>query len=89
MKTCIHGDAGCWRSRWAPIVGRRREAYRPCTVPKTSQMSGVISPMRASVSGADDSRLSFDILIPPEDVMGARMGFVVGLTDLTSNLPLY
>ena len=30
----------------------------------------------------DDSRLSFDILIPPEEVMGARMGFVV-VVELT------
>ncbi len=27
----------------------------------------------------DDSRLSFDILIPKEDIMGARMGNVVVL----------
>ena len=30
----------------------------------------------------DDSRLSFDILIPPEDIMGARMGYVV-VVELT------
>ncbi len=30
----------------------------------------------------DDSRLSFDILIPPEEAMGARMGFVV-VVELT------
>ena len=30
----------------------------------------------------DDSRLSFDILIPPEEIMGARMGYVV-VVELT------
>ncbi|GCV03521.1 exoribonuclease R [Escherichia coli] len=30
----------------------------------------------------DDSRLSFDILIPPDQIMGARMGFVV-VVELT------
>ncbi len=52
-------------------------------VPKTSQIVGrYFTDAGVGFVVPDDSRLSFDILIPPEEVMGARMGFVV-VVELT------
>ncbi len=74
----------CWRSRWAltvkVVVKRVLSAYwcqkpaRLLVATFTEAGVGFVVP--------DDSRLSFDILIPPDQIMGARMGFVV-VVELT------
>ncbi|MGP0781194.1 RNB domain-containing ribonuclease, partial [Escherichia coli] len=52
-------------------------------VPKTSQIVGrYFTEAGVGFVVPDDSRLSFDILIPPDQIMGARMGFVV-VVELT------
>ena len=70
MKMCIHGDQILAQPLGADRKGRREIVGRYFT----DAGVGFVVP--------DDSRLSFDILIPPEEVMGARMGFVV-VVELT------
>ena len=60
--------------------GRRDARIVRVLVPKTSQIVGrYFTDAGVGFVVPDDSRRSFDILIPPEEVMGARMGFVVGV----------
>lgn len=83
MKTCIHGDQVLAQPLGADRKGRREARIVRVLVPKTSQIVGrYFTDAGVGFVVPDDSRLSFDILIPPEDVMGARMGFVV-VVELT------
>ncbi len=64
------------------LVFTRRQCYA-VLVPKTSQIVGrYFTEAGVGFVVPDDSRLSFDILIPPDQIMGARMGFVV-VVELT------
>lgn len=78
MKMAIHGDIVMAQPQSADRKGRREARIVRILVPKTSQIVGrfFINADSAFVV-PDDSRLSFDILIPPEATQGARMGFVV------------
>lgn len=83
MKTCIHGDVVLAQPLGADRKGRREARIVRVLVPKTSQIVGryfIDAGMGFVVP--DDSRLSFDILIPSDEINGARMGFVV-VVELT------
>lgn len=68
----------CWLSRWALTVKVVEARIVRVLVPKTSQIVGrYFTEAGVGFVVPDDSRLSFDILIPPDQIMGARMGFVV------------
>ncbi|XPE40717.1 VacB/RNase II family 3'-5' exoribonuclease [Shigella flexneri] len=83
MKTCIHGDQVLAQPLGADRKGRREARIVRVLVPKTSQIVGrYFTDAGVGFVVPYDSRLSFDILIPPEEVMGARMGFVV-VVELT------
>ncbi len=83
MKTCIHGDQVLAQPLGADRKGRREARIVRVLVPKTSQIVGrYFTDAGVGFVVPDDSRLSFDILIPPEEIMGARMGYVV-VVELT------
>lgn len=83
MKTCIHGDQVLAQLLGADRKGRREARIVRVLVPKTSQIVGrYFTEAGVGFVVPDDSRLSFDILIPPDQIMGARMGFVV-VVELT------
>lgn len=83
MKTCIHGDIILAQPLGTNRKGRREARVVRVLVPKTSQIVGrYFTDAGVGFVVPDDSRLSFDILIPPEDINGARMGFVV-VVELT------
>lgn len=83
MKTCIHGDQVLAQALGEDRKGRREARIVRVVVPKTSQIVGrYFTDAGVGFVVPDDSRLSFDILIPPEETMGARMGFVV-VVELT------
>ena len=83
MKMCMHGDQVLAQPLGADRKGRREARIVRVLVPKTGQIVGrYFTDAGVSFVVPDDSRLSFDILIPPEEVMGARMGFVV-VVELT------
>ena len=83
MKMCMHGDQILAQPLGADRKGRREARVVRVLVPKTSQIVGrYFTDAGVGFVVPDDSRLSFDILIPPEEVMGARMGFVV-VVELT------
>ncbi|CAK9886162.1 MAG: Ribonuclease R [Candidatus Erwinia impunctatus] len=78
MKMCMHGDVIL-----AQVVGSDRKGRREVRVvrvlePRNSQIVGrYFTEAGVGFVVPDDSRLSFDILIPPEALMSARMGSVV------------
>jgi len=83
MKMAIHGDVVMAQPLGADRKGRREARIVRVLVPKTSQIVGrYFTDAGSAFVVPDDSRLSFDILIPPEDTSGARMGFVV-VVELT------
>ena len=83
MKMCIHGDQILAQPLGADRKGRREARVVRILVPKTGQIVGrYFTDAGVGFVVPDDSRLSFDILIPPEEIMGARMGFVV-VVELT------
>lgn len=83
MKMCIHGDQVLAQPLGADRKGRREARIVRVLVPKTSQIVGrYFTDAGVGFVVPDDSRLSFDILIPPEEIMGARMGYVV-VVELT------
>ena len=83
MKTCIHGDQVLAQPLGADRKGRREARIVRVLVPKTGQIVGrYFTEAGVGFVVPDDSRLSFDILIPPDQIMGARMGFVV-VVELT------
>ncbi len=83
MKMCMHGDVILAQPMGADRKGRREARVVRVVEPKTSQIVGrYFTDAGVGFVVPDDSRMSFDILIPPEEVMGARMGFVV-VVELT------
>lgn len=83
MKMAIHGDIVLAQTLGADRKGRREARIVRVLVPKTSQIVGRFF-MDAGTGFVvpDDSRLSFDILIPADAVNGARMGYMV-VVELT------
>lgn len=78
MKMAIHGDVVIAQPQSADRKGRREARIMRVLVPKTSQIVGRFFIDAASAFVVpDDSRLSFDILIPPEAIQGAKIGYVV------------
>ncbi|MEZ2601182.1 ribonuclease R [Kluyvera intermedia] len=83
MKMCMHGDEVLAQPLGADRKGRREGRIVRVLVPRNAQIVGrYFTDAGVGFVVPDDSRLSFDILIPPEAVMGARMGFVV-VVELT------
>lgn len=83
MKTTIHGDLILAQPQDVDRKGRREARVVRVLVPKTSQIVGrYFTDAGVGFVVPDDSRLHFDILIPPENIMGARMGYVV-VVELT------
>lgn len=78
MKICIYGDQVLVQSLGVDRKGRREARIVRVLVLKISQIVGRYF-IEAGVGFVvfDDSRLSFDILISFDQIMGARMGFVV------------
>ena len=80
----------CWRSRWVltvkVVVKRVLSAY---WCQKPDQIVGrYFTEAGVGFVVPDDSRLSFDILIPPDQIMGARIGLCGrSRTDSASDSP--
>lgn len=83
MKLCIHGDVVLAQPVGTDRKGRREARIVRVLVPKTSQIVGrYFTDAGVGFVVPDDSRLSFDILIPADAVSGARMGYMV-VVELT------
>ncbi|MBV4413585.1 ribonuclease R [Enterobacteriaceae bacterium YMB-R22] len=83
MKACIHGDEVLAQPLGADRRGRREARIVRVLVPRTGQIVGrYFTDAGVGFVVPDDSRLSFDILIPPQEIQGARMGFMV-VVELT------
>ncbi|ELW8218899.1 ribonuclease R [Yersinia enterocolitica] len=83
MKTAIHGDVVLAQPVGADRKGRREARIVRVLVPKTSQIVGrYFTDAGTGFVVPDDGRLSFDILIPPDAINGARMGYMV-VVELT------
>ncbi|UCB29855.1 ribonuclease R [Duffyella gerundensis] len=83
MKMCMHGDIILAQPMGADRKGRREARVVRVLEPRNNQIVGrYFTEAGVGFVVPDDSRLSFDILIPPEELMGTRMGFVV-VVELT------
>ncbi|CDG47669.1 ribonuclease R [Serratia symbiotica] len=83
MKMAIHGDVVLAQALGADRKGRREARIVRVLVPKTSQIVGrFFVDAGTGFVVPDDSRLSFDILVPADAVNGARMGYMV-VVELT------
>ncbi|MFC0227581.1 ribonuclease R [Serratia aquatilis] len=83
MKMAIHGDVVLAQPLGEDRKGRREARIVRVLVPKTSQIVGrFFTDAGTGFVVPDDSRLSFDILIPADSVSGARMGYMV-VVELT------
>jgi ribonuclease R len=83
MKMCIHGDVVLAQPIGTDRKGRREGRIVRVVVPKVSQIVGrYFTDAGAGFVVPDDSRLSFDILIPADAINGARMGYMV-VVELT------
>jgi len=83
MKMAIHGDVVLAQALSADRKGRREARIVRVLVPKTSQIVGrFFVDAGTGFVVPDDSRLSFDILVPAEAINGARMGYMV-VVELT------
>jgi len=83
MKMCIHGDVVLAQPVGTDRKGRREARVVRVVEPRNAQIVGrYFTDSGVGFVVPDDSRLSFDILIPAEELMGARMGFVV-VVELT------
>lgn len=78
MKMCMHGDVILAQPLGADRRGRREARVVRVLEPRNNQIVGrYFTDAGAGFVVPDDSRLSFDILIPPEETLDARMGSVV------------
>lgn len=78
MKMCMHGDVILAQAMGADRKGRREARVVRVLEPRNNQIVGrYFTEAGVGFVVPDDSRLSFDILLPAEDLMGARMGYVV------------
>ncbi|CUX96553.1 ribonuclease R [Candidatus Doolittlea endobia] len=83
MKMAIHGDVVMAQPQSVDRKGRREARIVQVIVPKTNQIVGrFFTDADNAFVVPDDSRLSFDILIPPEETKNACMGSVV-MVELT------
>lgn len=83
MKMCMHGDMILAQAMGADRKGRLEARVVRVVEPRNAQIVGrYFTDSGVGFVVPDDSRLSFDILIPAEELMGARMGFVV-VVELT------
>lgn len=83
MKMCMHGDVILAQAMGADRKGRREARVVRVLEPRTNQIVGrYFTEAGVGFVVPDDSRLSFDILIPQDALNGARMGFVV-VVELT------
>ncbi|KFK91855.1 MULTISPECIES: ribonuclease R [unclassified Serratia (in: enterobacteria)] len=83
MKMAIHGDVVLAQPLGEDRKGRREARIVRVLVPKTSQIVGrYFTDAGTGFVVPDDSRLSFDILIPADSISGARMGYMV-VVELT------
>ncbi|HBH64597.1 MAG TPA: ribonuclease R, partial [Erwinia persicina] len=83
MKMCMHGDMILAQAMGADRKGRREARVVRVVEPRNAQIVGrYFTDSGVGFVVPDDSRLSFDILIPADELMGARMGFVV-VVELT------
>lgn len=83
MKIAIHGDIVMAELQAANRKGRNEARIVRIVVPQSSKIVGrfLVEAGYAFVV-PDDSRMSFDIMIPPEATNGARIGFMV-VVELT------
>ncbi|MBA2816477.1 ribonuclease R [Candidatus Pantoea persica] len=78
IKMCMHGDVILAQPLGADRRGRREARVVRVLEPRNNQIVGrYFTDAGAGFVVPDDSRLSFDILIPPEETLDARMGSVV------------
>ncbi|CUX97389.1 ribonuclease R [Candidatus Hoaglandella endobia] len=78
MNLAIHGDIVLAHTHGSDRKGRREARIIRVLVPQTSKIVGHFFTAAGSAFVVpEDSRLSFDIFIPPEATQGAYMGFVV------------
>ncbi|WP_127958652.1 ribonuclease R [Serratia microhaemolytica] len=78
MKMAIHGDVVLAQPLGEDRKGRREARIVRVLVEKKSQIVGrYFTDAGAGFVVPDDSRLSFDILIPADAISGARMGYMV------------
>ena len=83
MKRCMHGDEILAQPMGLDRRGRREVRVVRVVEPRKAQIVGrYFTDAGAGFVVPDDSRLSFDILIPADAVMDARMGSVV-VVELT------
>ncbi|ROR13563.1 ribonuclease R [Erwinia sp. JUb26] len=83
MKMCMHGDIILAQAMGADRRGRREVRVVRVVEPRSAQIVGrYFTDAGVGFVVPDDSRLSFDIIIPAEELMGAKMGFVV-VVELT------
>lgn len=78
MKFCLHGDVILAQPGGSDRKGRREARVVRVLEPRNSQIVGrYFTDAGTGFVVPDDSRLSFDILIPPEETLNAYMGSVV------------
>ena len=78
MKFCLHGDVILAQPGGADRKGRREARVVRVLEPRNSQIVGrYFTDAGTGFVVPDDSRLSFDILIPQDATLDARMGSVV------------
>lgn len=83
MKSCIHGDVVLAQALGTDRRGRREARIVRILQEKTGQIVGrYFTDAGVGFVVPDDSRMSFDILIPPDEIHSARMGFIV-VAELT------
>jgi len=83
MKMCMHGDIILAQAMGADRRGRREVRVVRVVEPRNGQIVGrYFTDAGVGFVVPDDSRLSFDILIPADEVLAARMGSVV-VVELT------
>ncbi|MCW2481396.1 ribonuclease R [Candidatus Symbiopectobacterium sp. NZEC135] len=83
MKRTMHGDVVLAQPLGADRKGRREGRIVRVLEPRTGQIVGrYFLDAGMGFVVPDDSRLSFDILIPQENINGARMGYMV-VVELT------
>ncbi|HKS33277.1 MAG TPA: ribonuclease R [Enterobacteriaceae bacterium] len=83
MKTCMHGDQVLAQPLGEDRKGRREGRIVRVLEPRTGQIVGrYFTDAGVGFVVPDDSRLSFDVLIPSDATMDARMGSVV-VVELT------
>jgi len=83
MKMCMHGDIILAQAMGADRRGRREVRVVRVVEPRNGQIVGrYFTDAGVGFVVPDDSRLSFDVLIPADEVLAARMGSVV-VVELT------